>query len=491
MALMDDNGLWIRKSSERRNVFFLLGVFAILYGLVSLVNHYFFRTYTLDLGFYTNALFDYRNFRWNDSGTISEVSSNMLGGHFEPVLFLFAPLTFLFGTYTLLIVQILFLLWGGYCIYLYFRNKGSLFATAAAVFFLGYFTWFAALAFDFHTNVIAAACLPFLLLSAQRRKVWAFSAVFVFMLLCKENISLWLFFVALGLAVEYCSHTRWRNIMLMFAGAALTYFFVVVYLFIPWFSESGAYSGFLYSVVGNSPQEAFVYIISHPWETAKLLFENHAENSLYDGYKVEFHRMVVYTGLPFLILRPTFIWMLVPLYFQKMLHNDPSMWGVGYHYGAEFAPVLTVGIFTVLAKIFSEDFQKYMAIMMAFVSLAVTFHTMDSTVMFTDKSRIRIYKATHYKRTYDVKAVKEILRSIPADVAVSAQAPFMPHLALRDNVYQFPIVKNAEYLVISSAENTYPLETGLFLQTVNNYVQSPEWELWKEDDDFKVLKKRP
>ena len=91
---------------------------ACIYTLISWVNHYCFRTYTLDLGAYTNALYDYAHFSWNDSTAFKAIPENLLADHFDLYLPLFSPLIFIFGTYTLLVVQLVAVLFcgiGGYC----------------------------------------------------------------------------------------------------------------------------------------------------------------------------------------------------------------------------------------------------------------------------------------------------------------------------------------------------------------------------------------
>ena len=469
----------------------LLFAFAVIYGLISLVNHYYFRTYTLDLGFYTNALFDYRNLRWNYSQTISEVPSNMLGGHFEPILFLFAPFSFLFGSYTLLLIQMAALLWGGFCVYRYFKDSNRAVSIGATAFFLGYFSLFAALAFDFHTNVIAAACVPYLFLSVKRGRFAHFAAAFVFMLLCKENISLWLLFICLGLAFEYRKNAVWRKRLLWFAALSLCYFGVLVYGIIPLLSHTGGYAGFLYSSLGRTPHEAIVYMLTHPLGVLKLLFTNTSPYPVYDWDKLEFHILILLTGLPLFLFRPGYLLMLLPLYLQKMLHDQPSLWGVGLHYGVEFAPIMAIGVFEVINGIHKERVKTWAAGLMAVLGLSVTFHTMDSTITFTNKTRIRFYQKAHYTQAYDVKAVHRILREIPADAKVSAQAVFLPHLALRPHIYQFPLVEDAEFIVYSVREGGYPLTATEFHDQIAAYSNSPEWMVWRKHDGFYVLKKRP
>ena len=74
-----------------KRLFLVVVVFGILYCMISLVNHYNFRTYALDLGAYTNALYDYVHFRWNDSTVFKEVGENLLSDHFDLYLIIWSP----------------------------------------------------------------------------------------------------------------------------------------------------------------------------------------------------------------------------------------------------------------------------------------------------------------------------------------------------------------------------------------------------------------
>jgi hypothetical protein len=112
---------------------------------------------------------------------------------------------------------------------------------------------------------------------------------------------------------------------------------------------------------------------------------------------------------------------------------------------------------------------------------------MDNTVVHTSKSHIRFYQKSHYKRDFDLKSVHRVLSQIPKNAAVSAQSPFVPHFSLRSNIYLFPIVKDAEYIIYLEGYNTYPLSQNEFENKIENYRNSPDWELIL-DEDVKILK---
>src|SRR5690554_7487847 len=62
---------------------------------------------------------------------------------------------------------------------------------------------------------------------------------------------------------------------------------------------------------------------------------------------------MLFSGLLFLLKKPHFILMLLPIYFQKLFHDNYSMWGIGDHYNIEFAPIMAIGVFIVIS-----DFKK-------------------------------------------------------------------------------------------------------------------------------------
>ena len=57
----------IIRNTEKKIVVIIMVLFAIIFSAISIVNHYYFRTYSLDLGLHNHAMFDYRNFRFNYS----------------------------------------------------------------------------------------------------------------------------------------------------------------------------------------------------------------------------------------------------------------------------------------------------------------------------------------------------------------------------------------------------------------------------------------
>ena len=190
-------------SIKRENfvLYIIIAVFALIYSSISLVNHYLFRTYALDLGLYNNAIYYYSKLKFVNNGILDLEYSNLLSAHFELYPFFISPLRWIFGSYTLLIFQIASILFGGYGAYKYifFKSGSKKLSIIAMIHFFSIWGIFSALGFDYHNNVIAAMLVPWFFLAFDKRNFRTSGFIFILILFGKENMALWGSFIALGL----------------------------------------------------------------------------------------------------------------------------------------------------------------------------------------------------------------------------------------------------------------------------------------------------
>ena len=479
------------KQSDTSKMLPLLVFFGILFALISFVNHALFRTYALDLGAYTNALYDYRNFHWNDSTAFLNAPTNLLADHFDLYLILWAPLSYLFGTYTLLTVQIFALLLGAFGIFKYLKlfTQNELLSKCGACFFLLFFGVFSAVSFDYHSNVVAACILPWFFIAVHQHKIYKAILLALFICVGKENMSLWMFFVALGLFFEYRNDKSKRFPLLLISAFSAFYFLAITMLVMPAFSDGKDYVHFHYSALGTDFGAAIKYMLAHPFAAFETMLSNHTHEPLGQGVKAELFLLLFLSGLPILVLRPAYLFMLLPIFFQKLFHDNFHLWGVYAQYCIEFAPVLAIGIFVVLSKLKSVKSQQIFASIVLVGCIVSTVKMMDRSAIFTNKSTIRFYQSAHYVRNYDVNAVHSQLTAIPVDAVVSAQSPFLPHLSLRETIYQFPMVKDAEFIVVSKLEGPYPLNEQQFRVAFDSIALSKSWKIFSASNGCCVFRK--
>lgn len=480
-----------RRLKKEPFLFVALLLAGVIYGLISFVNHYYFRTYTLDLGAYTNALYDYAHLGANDSSAFKEIPENLLADHFDLYLPLFSPLSYLFGTYTLLIVQLIATLAGAVGVYRYFEytHPEHNIRKFALVYFLLFFGVFAAFSFDYHSNVVATMLVPWLLLAFQKRHLITAGILVLLIIVAKENLALWMTFIGLGLAVQHFRDKRLRYLALGIAVFSVVYFILITGLVMPALSNTGKYPHFHYSVLGENSGAALKQLLSHPIDSFRLLFVNHTNIAANNYVKAELWIVLAVSGL-FCLRKPVYLFMLIPVLAQKLYHDNVAMWGINQHYAVEFAPLLAIGTFEAIAAFRKDRWRKIAAYTAVICSFACVIRVMDNTIAYAEKARIRVYKAAHYSREFPVGEAYAVMQRIPDDAIVSAQSAFLPHLALRESIYQFPVIRDASFILLSPIDNPYPLSQEQFLQKKDSLLNTPEWRVVIQNKSFILLQKK-
>lgn len=480
------------KIKKEKHLFLFVGLFSILFGLITFVNHYNFKTFSLDLGLYTNALYDYSHFQWNDSTTFKKVPENLLADHFDLYLPIFSMFSFIFKTYTLLIFQWLSLILGGIGIYRLFQFKGASnkLALIAMCHFYLFFGLFSALSFDYHSNVVAAMIIPWFILSCLSHYKLKAILLLIAILVAKENMALIMIFITLGLAFDQWKNKEIRNRLLLLSGFSLIYFVLILGVIMPAIANSNHYPHFHYSVLGENGREAILFMFQHPLQTIEFLFTNHSNHSLGAFVKIETFVFLSLAGLPFLMRKPQYLFMLIPIIFQKMFHDNPSLWSFNFQYNIEFAPIITIGLFSIILEFKSYKLQSIFAYTALTLTFGATIRSMDRTVFWTDKTRVRIYKSDHYMRNYDVRFVHDQLNKIDANAIVSAQSPFVPHLSLREKIYEFPVIQDASIIVINRREHPDPMTQEVFEIKTDSLLQSRHWKVKVDNGELLILERR-
>ena len=462
----------------KRNKLFVIAniVFLTIYSLICFVNHYNFRTYALDLGLYTRTSHDYAHFRFSYGEVFHSRPENILSDHFDLLLILFSPLYWLFGNITLLIVQLAAIHLGAFGVYKLAQaselNKKT--STMVSLVFLSSFGFFSAVAFDYHSNVAAACLVPWFVLFFQTKKYFKSTLVFALILIAKENEALWLFFISTGFLVIYKSRKQ-RKIAFSFSICSLVFFILIVFFVMPYISLNTSYNHFEFHVLGNSFKDSLVYVFAHPVRAFMLLFQNHLPDPALNNIKVETWLFWFISGGFLFFYRPVFLWVLIPLMMQKMYHDDPTKWSVAQQYNVEFAPLAVFCLIEII-KTKNPKTQTWLTIITLILCIGITIRLCDNTISFVDKTRIRFYQADHYKSDFNKEDVRTLFDKIPKNVTVSAEGMFVPHLINRKMVYQYPIVKDAQYILLSKDIHSYPLSKKEMLNAIDSLSSSKKWQ---------------
>lgn len=477
----------------------VIGIFGCIYLIIVFCNHYFFRTYCFDYGVYNFAFYDYAHLRLSDCPLYFVENMNFLQDHFSLTFMLLIPfywlLGWLTGTYTLLYIQIAFILAGGWYVYrlieLKTANKGlSILALLQYFIIYGRWTMFDA---DCNLAIIASSMIPVFLYSFEKKAVRSIILVFIFILITREDMALWTAFIGLFFLIKYFRNKEYRRLSLIIIFCSIAYFVLVFAAIIPSLETAhNKYSLFNYSALGKGPGEAVLFVISHPLKSLSLFFINNTGNPLYDHVKLEFYYVYLLCGGFLLFYRPVYLLLFIPILAKKMLNDVPLRWSTDTYYSVEIVTILPVAVFLILSEV-KVKFVR--TVLIACVSVGTVFITVyklkkrnDSSVFWSDYKHA-FYRREFYKSSFNVSELYSQISRIPPQAAVSAAGTIIPHIAWRPKVYNFPKVKDAEYIVVFTDRNIYPLNQSQFDSTINYYQHSDNWSLLYDNFPLLILKK--
>ncbi|MFC2096173.1 DUF2079 domain-containing protein [Bacteroidota bacterium] len=460
------------------------------------MNHYYFRTNALDFGFYNQAFGDFAHFRSNANTVFYPALDNYLQVHPAFTLFILSPLywvfNWIFGTYTLLIIQNIFLIIGGIYTYKIVKDKtqNNLLAVLALLHY--HFIWghYSAIAFEYIDATVASCIVPVFFYYFDKQKYLLSTIAFIFILTARENMPIWFIFISAFLVLIYYKRKRAVVFSVLYILFSLTYLVIVYNVIVPIYeNESLKYWGFAYSALGENIPKALKFVFTHPLETFKLLFINHSGNPLYNGIKAEFYYVFLLSGGFLLFYRPKYIILFIPIIAQKMFNDHFVRWGINIFYSIEIVtllPFVTFLIISDLGKIKKYNLTILFAIIIltsTFVTTIVKMNTRKSK--WYDKSKEKFYDPKFYKSKYDLKKVYWYLENIRPETSVCASGKIVPHLAFRKEISMYPYIGNAEVIFILQDSPTYPLRKEEFEASLSNLKNNVNWEL--KIDDYPVL----
>jgi uncharacterized membrane protein len=232
---------------------------------------------------------------------------------------------------------------------------------------------------------------------------------------------------------------------------------MVMKVIIPYFrGGEDAHQLSFYGAMGNSISEIIINSIKHPSKVISLLWDNTSGDPQFNGIKQEFYKLFFFCGGLLLIFKPQLLVMLIPLFAQKFLASEVVLWGINYHYSIEFTAVLSMALIYAVKYIKN----KWLSLSIIFITTATSYYFTICTFkkrksVWYDEVRTNILGEQHYKSNLKVMEINKVLQVIPDKVPISACAILAPHLTNRDELYHYPIIKNAEYIVLVDDESTY------------------------------------
>ncbi len=478
-----------------------LVLFGALMIAIPVTNHYFFRTFSFDYAAYNFAFHDYAHFSVSPNPVYFQGEITFLQDHLSFTFFFLAPfywlLKWIFGTYTLLILQSLFVIWGGWASWklIVEKTESHVLGFLTLILYFTLYGRFSAFSADCNLMIILSSFVPVFLLYFHRGKVWITVACFLFLVLGRESMPLWTLFISLFLMIIYWKDLAKRRLSIIFSVASVVYFIIAFKFLIPLIEDPNRpFSLFNYSNLGETPFEALTFMFSHPIDTIELLFTNPSGDAYYDGVKGEFYFVYLLSGGILLFLRPQYMLPLVPIVAQKMFNDSPIRWGIASYYDIEFAALMPLLIALVLASMNWKKVALFLGSVACIMSVSITWYKLEPShceLPWAAQGKINPFVSSFWKSDLSIRRINEQLDKIPSDASVSATGNVLPHLALRDAPHFLPSEpKNVEYIVLLDRE-THPFLTEEDLRSkIRTWKSDTTLRVFYEDSELLIFERK-
>lgn len=391
------------------------------FALALVVRHRTYHSAAFDLAFFDQIVWNTSRGAWFET---TFVPYNFAGQHFEPILLPFAALYRLVpGPETLVVAQAFALAAAAIPLYLagtiVFRSRPP--AAVFAISFLLLPQVHGAVLFDFHPEVMAPALLFAALAFAVRRRVTASLIALGATLLLKEDLAL----AALGFGAIYW-HLGHRRLAVKTAIAAMAYLALVslVMTFIRGGETSDLMGRYAYLRADSAAE----------WLLTPLRIAGHLGTG--GALAATAFALASVAALPLLSVAGLCA---LPSLLLNGLTAHPEQSGLTLHYGIVPISMLVIAALLGIGRL-PRPANNASAAVLA-VAAGVAFIAGSPLGPFR-------FDASQFRSPDNASVRSHALELIPPAASVSAQSGLLPHLSERSGAYEFPELRDAEFVLV-------------------------------------------
>ncbi len=475
-------------------VWLVSAAWAALFSALSIARHQAFFSGRFDLGNMVQAVWSTAHGRPLDTTEVSGEQIIRLGAHVDLILIAFAPLWRVWPSPEMLLVsQAVIVATGAVPAYLLARRwlGDERLGLAFAGVYLLYIPLQYATLFDFHPVTLAAPLLLWAIWAAETERIWAFAGFAALAALTQEQVGLAVCVLAVWAAVR---HPRIRRGAVAIAVGAAAWVVVAVFAILPAASVEGANPhGVRYEPLGSSETEVLTTMVTRPWEVVEVLAT--PGRALYLG-ALFLPLLLLPLLAPFLLLAA------VPQFGVNLLAASGPPQSIEFHYTVVLIPILIAAAALGLSHLRARGLPGPPGrLLRSGGALAVTLVTIGVgfTIVAGPLSPIPGSGSPHhgFSGGAEARAMQEAVDLVPDGVPVSASNPVGAHLSDRERIHLFPLVADAEWVVVSRPGRTGravtdrqgTLRPGLHLRTLGAMIRSPAWERVYSQEGVHVFRK--
>jgi len=509
-----------------------IAVFSFLYIKLGFSNYHYFET-GLDLGGYTQALFNLSHFRLPFNTFKNMV---MWGDHAHFIIALFAPFYRFFpDARLLLIIQAMAVTLAGWPLYKISRLllKNILLSLAILYAYLAFIGSQYALNFDFHPSVLTGAAIIWFFYGIHFRKKYILGIAFILGLMTREDappiffmIGFYLFLATLFKSTYYfivrkiqmirggtldaksIKPTKGKPILeiirsfiinkplmtaLMVMIISFAYFCIVAYVVMPLWTKDHATLTYL-----DSDQKDPYNVVRGFFQYPKAILQNMTDTEV---KRTTIKTLFSSFGYLSLFSPLTYISSLT-IFYSRFTSPDSYRWIISNYSNANILPILAIGavygitnikkllnwLFVLLIRNnLSTDYVKKIFSNIASVLFSALLIYSVQINTWNDKKAPLFF--SHEKHTIHddliighEDAVKKVEEIIPKDDMIAASGGFTAHLANRLKIQNYPDINNStKWLVLSSFAYSWPFSEGSMKHELKVILQDHEFkQVWYE-----------
>ncbi|MGI8984144.1 MAG: DUF2079 domain-containing protein [Acidimicrobiales bacterium] len=413
---------WVRRRDPVRWALFgMIAVWSVVFISLGWRRHTHYATFGFDLGIYDQGIWLLSRFR---DPFVTVRGLDLFGHHTNFILILLVPFYWLgAGPLFLLVVQVVAQGLGAVAVYLLARDR--LEARWPAVAVAGTLLLHPTYQFHvwewFHPDVLAVPAVLFAYWAARAKRWGWFAVAAVVAALCKEDVALALLVIGVLVAVR-----GERRIGATVAAASAAWFLVCTRMLLPFFNGIGPFYDSLFGEFGRSPTEVVGHVLTHPGDALEVATEPDRMN---------YYRMMLapVAFLPLLAIPTLFIGL--PMLGVNVLSTLPFLRDSKYHWSA----LVLAGV--MLATVEAIAWLARTPALRAFLIGLVVATSFASTVAWGPSPFSTQYRNGYWPFGPDPRlAVKQAAAAtVPDGAPTSAVYLFVPQMAHRDKIYEFPV----------------------------------------------------
>lgn len=504
---------WTPVPTARRNatwlVIGLMLLFTAWFSAYSIRLHDAHLTHKADLGQIDHAI-------WNTAHgrPLQEIKedrlSTRLTDHVEPIFLLIAPVFWVWDNVrALLVLQAAALAAGAWPVYLFARKKLTRAAPdaasewGAAVFAAAYLltpSLQAAAVAEFHALPLATPLIAAAVWAAEERRWRQFVLWAMLVMAVQEGAAL------LGATLgAYVAANTFRNQVsrrnLVSKGtltglgvflAGLAWFSIATFVIIPHFAAEAYALGQTpytarYGEIGDSFGDVLIAFVARPLTVLRIALE---------PLRVQYLLGLLIPTAGLALLSPGLLLAGAPLLLANLLSAFPLQFSGESHYSAALVPFFVMAASAGAAQVLrrQETRQGWAALMgkrlpafmFSVVGIcAIAFQVAEGFMPIGGEFR-RSPSRGWPEVTAHHRLLQRFAQNIPADAAVSTTPPLHPHLSHRQRIYLFPIIGDADYVLVDVAGTTdmHPADVKTRLEQL---IAVGEFGVIKAEDGYLLL----